>query len=199
MTSMDVKRQNLNTMDDKMKAILNRPDLSPEEKVDQYNQVLQQYQTYYQRQPEPIPVKLTSSSTEVISSIEDDVVSGVPKVYQQKAAALMKRIKEHPDLSWNERGELVIRGEPVMGTNMVDLVGDLVRRRKSFEPHGWQRLARALHDTNVPQDLIGHRERWTWMQDAPSVLEEAPQKKKKTTTRKRVTKPMLTRRWMSIK
>ena len=126
MTSMEVKRQTLNTMDAKMQAILNHPDLSPEEKVDQYNQVLQQYQTYYQRQPEAIPVQLTSSMPDRMSSIEEDVVRGVPKVYQQKAAALMKRIKEHPELSWNERGELVIRGESVMGTNMVDLMGDLV-------------------------------------------------------------------------
>ena len=48
--------------------------------------------------------------------------------------------------------------------NFRQLHSTVLRRRKHFEPHGWQTFARALKDTNVPQDLIGHHERWQWMQ-----------------------------------
>ena len=45
----------------------------------------------------------------------------------------------------------------------MDLVNDMVRQRKSFQPHGWREFARALRQDNVPQDLIGNKERWDWM------------------------------------
>ena len=46
---------------------------------------------------------------------------------------------------------------------MVDLINDMMRQRKDFLPHGQQEFARALRQTNVPQDLVGNRELWNWM------------------------------------
>jgi hypothetical protein len=46
--------------------------------------------------------------------------------------------KSSPDISWNEKGELKYKGETVQGSNVVDLVNDVLRKRKYFNPQGWE-------------------------------------------------------------
>jgi hypothetical protein len=43
----------------------------------------------------------------------------------------------------------------VQGSNVVDLV-NVLRKRKYFNPQGWETFGEALREANVPQDLIGH-------------------------------------------
>ena len=166
----------LNTLDQDMQAILQRSDLSDADKVRQYNQVLQRYLEYQDRQPTGPPSALPSPRHD----LEGDLIHTVPKTMQKKAKALLERIKSHPDMNWNERGEFVYQNRVVGGSNMVDLINDMLRHRKSFQPRGWQAFARALRQTNVPQDMIGHRERWDWMHresatsDAFSTADESP-------------------------
>jgi hypothetical protein len=47
---------------------------------------------------------------------------------------LLKKMKSSPDISWNEKGELKYKGETVQGSNVVDLVNDVLRKRKYFNP-----------------------------------------------------------------
>ena len=102
----------------------------------------------------------------------------VPKSMKRKASALLERIKSQPDMSWNERGEFIYKNRVLPGTHVVDLINDTLRHRKSFQPHGWRDFARALRHSNVPQDLVGHKQRWDWMHresatsDAFSTAEE---------------------------
>ena len=121
---------------------------------------------------------------------------------KRKAEALMERIKDDPDVTWNSRGEFVYKGKVIVGSNMVDLVNDMMRQRKGFEPRGRFEFARALRHTNVPQDLVGNRGMWGWMHrdsatsDAFSTAEESldertpPRSRSltKTPARKRVRK-----------
>jgi hypothetical protein len=55
-------------------------------------------------------------------------------------------------LLWNEKGELKYNGETVQGSNLVDLVNDVLRKRKYFNPQGWETFGEALREANVPQD-----------------------------------------------
>ena len=67
-------------------------------------------------------------------------------------------------MGWTERGELIFGGEVIKGSNIVDLVNDVLRNRKTFDhPHGWGQFARALRGSNVPRDLVGNRGLWDWM------------------------------------
>ena len=50
---------------------------------------------------------------------------------------------------------------------MVDLVNDFLRKRKRFKPMGWQVFATGLKETNVPEELIGNKDRWNWMHKTP--------------------------------
>ena len=196
----------MSTLDHDMEGVLSQQDLGVDEKVKQYNQVLQRYVNYEDKRkmveqapiqmqmigsPEPsssIPSPLTADA------IEREVVDSVPPCMKKKAQLLINRIKAHPQLAWSDQGELVYKDQVVPNTNVADLVNDVLRRRKHFEPHGWQTFARALKETNVPQDLIGHHERWQWMQHPPHMTSPAPPP---TRSRKRTARVVSTRvpRW----
>jgi hypothetical protein len=69
-------------------------------------------------------------------------------------------MKSSPDISWNEKGELKYKGETVQGSNLVN---EVLRKRKYFNPQGWEAFGDALREANVPQYLIGHEDRWRFI------------------------------------
>ena len=166
----------LNKLDQQMQDILNRTDLSSEEKLDQYNQTLHKYLTYEQKR-EPMKIQVVQSKNtedtptveqvQENDEVEEEVIETAPKMLQNKAKLLMKRLKKDPNISWNNRGELVYKGEVVSRSHINDLVQDVLRSRKHHVPHGWQTFATALKESNTPQDLIGNQDRWQWMQHEP--------------------------------
>ena len=72
-----------------------------------------------------------------------------------QGTTLVEKMKSSPDISWNEKGELKNKGETVQGSNVVDLINDVLRKRKYFNPQGWETFGEALREANVPQYLIG--------------------------------------------
>lgn len=151
----------LNTLDSDMQSILQRRDMSDEEKVQAYNQILQRYLEYQKTDLKPSQTFIDTHKPKI--DVEGEVIRTVPKTMRSKAANLLERIKENPDTSWNERGEFVYRGQPVVGSNIVDLVNDMLRFRKTFNPHGRYDFARALRHSHVPQELVGNDRVWNWM------------------------------------
>ena len=53
----------------------------------------------------------------------------VPNTMQAKARRLMKHLKR--DIAWTARGELIHESMPVAGSNVMDLVNDMLRKRKT--------------------------------------------------------------------
>jgi hypothetical protein len=51
-------------------------------------------------------------------------------------------MKSSPDISWNEKGELKYKGETVQGSNVVDLVNDVLH--KIFQPTRLGNIRRGL-------------------------------------------------------
>jgi hypothetical protein len=80
-----------------------------------------------------------------------------------KVQLLLKKMKSSPDISWNEKEELKYKGETVQGSNVVDLVNDVLSKRKYFNPQGWETFGEALREANVPHNLIGHEDRWRYI------------------------------------
>ena len=72
-------------------------------------------------------------------------------------------MKTSPAISWNEKEELKYKGETVQESNVVELVNDVLSKRKYFNPQGWETFGEALREANVPQDLIGHEDRWRYI------------------------------------
>ena len=128
-----------------------------------YNQVLQRYNGLVdKRVKEPIRTISVNESTKAsktrdeetkeedtpIRRLEATVLDTVPKSPQAKARRLMEHLKRN--VTWSDRGELVHKGVPIAGSNAVDLVHNLLRKRKTDAPTGWQSLAKQLRTVNIP-------------------------------------------------
>ena len=168
------------TLDEEMKTILDRKDLDEGTKVTLYNQVLQRYNGLVdKRVKEPIRTISVNESTKgsktrdeetkdeekedtPIRRLEATVLDTVPKSLQVKARRLMEHLKRN--VAWSDRGELVHEGVPIAGSNAVDLVHDLLRKRKTDAPTGWRSLAKQLRTVNIPMELIGNAARRTYIQ-----------------------------------
>ena len=96
----------------------------------------------------------------MLSTVEEEVMKRVPKLYKSGARQLLDKIKEHRDvLHWNEKGKLLYKNKPMSGSHVVDLVNDTLRHRKGFEPAGWSVFARSLARMNVPENLVRNPQR----------------------------------------
>ena len=189
--------QTLKNLDREMSDILSSKQLDDEAKAALYNQVLQRYLTYYdQRKGQPLHVKLTTpkpvetpkpeesseeTSKESIaeaetiptSAVEQEVIKSVPKLYKAGARQLLDKIKENSDvLNWNEKGELMYESKPISGSHFVDLVNDILRHRKGFEPVGWSVFARGLARMNVPENIVRNPQRQTAIRDFKTRVRE---------------------------
>ena len=87
----------------------------------------------------------------------------VPKTMQAKARRLTEHLKR--DVAWTARGELIHEGVPVAGSNVVDLVNDLLRKRNT-DPTGWQPFSRQLRAINLPMVLVGNVARRAYIRQA---------------------------------
>ncbi|MEG7522088.1 MAG: hypothetical protein M3H12_03190 [Chromatiales bacterium] len=148
----DTLGKKVHALDDDMQVILESRDLADWDKVVMYNQVLQHYNALaVKRVKEPVrvvsvkdeggPAATAAAAGAAAVAIgapappeagmvgmDADVVDSVPKVLPAKASRLIERLKR--DIAWIARGELVHEAVPVPGSNVVDFVNDLLRRKK---------------------------------------------------------------------
>ena len=190
----DATAHSLREMDQQMRDALENPEANLEDKANMYHQILQKYLKRFDQFKEkplgtitvgnttPTPHKtsevqrsettVADAASPLLENVEKDVIQSVPKTMKNKAERLLQRIQNHPDLTWNPRGEIVWQGQVIKNSNLVDLVNDVLRKRQSVQPAGWETFATALKEVNIPQDLVGNPERWRFMRtqipDAPS-------------------------------
>ena len=74
---------------------------------------------------------------------------------QNRAKLLIQKLKDHSDvISWNDNGQLVLDGSTIPNSNIVDLVNDVMQKRKGFNPEHSNTFAKALAKINVPEDYL---------------------------------------------
>ena len=67
---------------------------------------------------------------EQMSRVEKQVLDSIPKTMKRKAQLLLDHVKDNLGIRWNEQGEQVYQGQTMEGTNMSDLVNDVLRYRE---------------------------------------------------------------------
>ena len=170
----DTLGKKVQALNDEMKTILDRKDLDDKTKVTLYNQVKEPVRVVAVNESMSSAVSgpgagagvsvVSEGAVGALSSgIEADVVDTVPKTMQAKARCLIEHLKR--DVAWTARGELIHKGVPVAGSNVVDLVNDLLRKRKT-DPTGWQPFARQLRAINLPMELVGNVARRAYIRQA---------------------------------
>ena len=141
-----------------MTSILDKTGIDASEKVRLYNQALLRYNDMAKMsatKPTPVVV-VKEKETPPTTDIMGEVVTTLPKALQEKGRQLVSRLKT---TQWNDRGELLHEGVIVLGSNVVDLVHDLLRKRKSLTPSvGNSSGARCVQQTypwNWSEMLLG--------------------------------------------
>ena len=198
----DMLADTLSSLDQKMKQILETKHLPEYEKAVMYDQVLNSYLTLadrYRHRPlgKVISVVKTSEAQAEktqddedsqqlaeprgsLSKLEERALESVPSTMQKNAKLLLQHVQDIGNLSWNARGELVHEGQTIPGSNLADLINDVLRHRKyKPDPRGWEVFTKALVQANVPMELIGNKTRRSWMERQQDKIKGATPKASK--------------------
>lgn len=166
----------LTALDQEMKSILEDHTIPADEKMARYYSALNQYEVLHENARQvPIPVTLhkpktaqgDSSISASLPAQEEHLLDIIPKRNRQNASLLLKFIKQNPHIAWHQpTKELVYKGAVIPGSNVYSLVNDFSRQLKAASPPpGWQELAIALSQQNVPKEAIGNSSRWNFIAD----------------------------------
>ena len=133
-----------------MNGWLEKDDVPEDTKATMYAQQLQRVNQLKNQvfRPEPSPVQMSTHTRQTITSESDSatpfqqlnstdkqIIDSVLKTMQNRAKLLIQKLKDHSDvISWNDNGQLVLEGSIVPNSNIVDLVNDVMRKRKGFNP-----------------------------------------------------------------
>jgi hypothetical protein len=66
-------------------------------------------------------------------------------------------------IHWDERGTMAIGGNIIPSSNIVDLLNDVLRDRRSSAPIIWETFAKLLAFLNVPREFIHNSQRWEYI------------------------------------
>ena len=101
-----------------------------------------------------------TTPSQQLNATDKQIIDSVPKTMQNRAKLLIQKLKDHSDIiSWNDDGQLVLEGSIVPKPNIVDLVNDVMRKRKGFNPEPSNTFAKALTKINVPEDCLRNPDR----------------------------------------
>ena len=170
--------------------------------------------------PEPSPIQMITHQGQTMTSESDSatpsqqlnatdkqIIDSVPETMQNRAKLLIQKLKDHSDvISWNDNGQLVLEGSTVPNSNIVDLVNDVMRKRKGFNPEHSNTFAKPLAKINVPEDYLRNPDmidsiRWyRRLQDSqapgPSFVSESPTEVPRKTPKSPTTSALVYGKWL---
>lgn len=82
---------------------------------------------------------------------------GIQPMYRNKAIKLLAKIEKNPNiLNYTKDGQVIIRGEPIPGTDFESLFKSMISPRPNLDQIGTDRFMGALHEIGVkPSELSG--------------------------------------------
>ena len=139
-------------------------------KMDEYREAMQDFSLLRDRRggaqlpQHPVTKKrrIESDDNDGDNAAENDaaVVDVLPTSQKGNAQKLLRLLRAHGDevVSWTRNGEVSIHGQRLRGTNIVDLIGDVVRSSpsKAIAPQR-ERFLSVLAEANVPETLVKNK------------------------------------------
>lgn len=157
------QREHMSSLDTEMSHILNKQYADDSEKWKHYSDTLQRYLHFAAEHRKPVALHVTDTDPKPIppSPMRAHLASMVPRTYKDVALRIFDFIsQEGSPVTVDPSGTVSINGNPQPQSNIVDLISDLTRARKSVgQPLGSQAFVRALASMNVPLELIGNEQR----------------------------------------
>ena len=152
-------------LDRKMSHILDRKDLSEQQKVILYDQVLLEYKHLLDKGKfENMTTSASNSKTEEIlnNDSEDIKFESIDNSrIRDQAKQFLDYLKSRNIIRYNRMGQILDKqGRAVKNSNIIDILEDSLRSRKNRPiPIGSVHFFKALKEFNVPRGFIKNRER----------------------------------------
>lgn len=89
---------------------------------------------------------------------KDLVIDTIPKLYKNKARALLSYIQQSNVMGWNAMGELAIEGQVVAHSHIADLIKHAMRVYVNFNPVGTEPFYSGLAKINIPEGILGNQD-----------------------------------------
>ena len=159
-------------LDNEMQLILQRSDLSEQDKWKLYQQTLHRYLHYSKQLQQPVSLPIITEETpqqQIVKqeaetsipvvhqqNVTTDIVQSVPKALRSKTELLVNRLVQSGLVSWNDDGVVSMQGKVIPKSNIIDLVNEVVRSRKTPRyPPGIGQFTNILHRLNIPREYLG--------------------------------------------
>ena len=140
-----------------MSNILDDEKLTNNKKINQFNEKLNDYAIFAEK---VVNINETTPVKHVEIEPVENMFNAIPKTFQNNANALMSELKKHPNIiQWNPiNHEVSIKGKPLKGSNIIDLIGHVMRSRKTTKApvHG-DTFLKILAGLNMPEEFVKNK------------------------------------------
>jgi hypothetical protein len=83
----------------------------------------------------------------------------IPKKFKDNAALILDFALENPRIDISDSHELIVDKNKIANSNIIDIISDISRPRKSIAPSGSEALVNVLLNSNVPKELFINKNR----------------------------------------
>ena len=121
-----------------------------------YNEALQRYFHFNNERKKPLTISVEDFSTgdSKESLVRLQLAAAMPKTYKDSALRIYDYLSTAGSrVTWDSSGLVSLNGTPVTNSNIIDLISDLTRSRKNFEPVGASQFIKTLSTLNIPLEL----------------------------------------------
>ena len=168
-----------NELDKAIAMVLNTPDTDLYEKAARYGAVLQRYLSMVkqgQREHGELTLSLADGGpvhTPVAEQhgvddddgngdhIYKDIMKHIPVRSKSNTRHILDSLKKSKNVSWTDKGELVLQGETIKGSHMFDLLKNVTAPYhvvESVRPQGWNVFLKFLASNNIPLSAIPNKQ-----------------------------------------
>lgn len=172
-----------------MKEVLDEPDIPNDEKIRLFTENLNSMRKRYDELVKPKPLKIVMEAKESRESggeaveepkteeysMEDSLINSLPKLMQNNAQLILNHLKNYSKIiKWNESGEIIYKDETINGSNLTDLVANVLSPKNSSTPPLLHEtiFLKALSETNVPELWIKNKSKKKLLQSYRDVKSE---------------------------
>jgi len=173
LTSIQTPGDPTSRLDKELTKILNSSK-NDAEKWSEYRELFRRF-LFFNSDDERPHTKLTyqdiNESTQDSSYPVENIINSVPPRYQQKAKAIIDHINTadiDKRFKWDKSGRISINNNKIPNTNIVDLLNDALRYRKSHNAVGQKEFAKFLRGINTPRNFVGNDNFW----ESPNISED---------------------------
>ena len=116
-------------------------------------------------------------SAKDVSQIKELLRGTLPPSLIRGGTTLAETLADLPEVNWDDKLQLIVDGKTVENSNIVDLLSDLGRKKKTSKPpKGMNELLTVFKERNIAKSLIPNEARWGVLDSARPVRSVASRK-----------------------